>query len=253
MQRLVFYDLASNLKTTALSPNAWKARYVLNYKTLPYKTEWVEFPDIESKCKEIGVGPTVTRRNGTPLYTIPAIYDPNTKAAISDSYQITRYLDKTYPQTPSIIPKGTEVFQSFPLFFHALGPNTTLWNFAVPATYAALNPTSQEFFRRTREEWYKKKIEDMEPKGAAEAEAAWNVLKQGYNKLDRAWQLSEGLAGPYVMGNTLSFTDITVVSWTLWLRNIFGKDSQRWKDITDWNDGRWGRLVESLAKYEVIN
>ncbi|KAF8625628.1 hypothetical protein AX17_006813 [Amanita inopinata Kibby_2008] len=247
MQPIVFYDLASNLKGTALSPNTWKIRFVLNYKGLPYKTEWVELPDIEPKCKEIGVGPT-GHRNDAPLYTVPAIYDPNTETAVVDSYDIARYLDKTYPNTPRIIPEGTEVFQSFPLFFHALGPDKTIWNFAVPATYATLNPVSQEYFRRTREERFGKKIEELEPKGA-EAEAAWAVLKEGYDNLDKMWQLSEG---PYVMGKTLSFMDIVVISWSLWLRNVFGKDSQRWKDIASWNDGRWGRLVESLAKYEVL-
>ncbi|KAF8625608.1 hypothetical protein AX17_006794 [Amanita inopinata Kibby_2008] len=245
---IIFYDIASKLTDTALSPNTWKTRLVLNYKGLPYKTEWVELPDIEAKCKELGVGPTDIMSD-KPLYTLPAIYDPNTQTAIADSYHIARYLDKTYPNTPRVIPEGTEVFQIFPLFPHVMGSNLAFWSFTVPATYAVLNPQSLEYFRRTREAMFGKEIEDMELKGA-EAEAAWKQLKDGYDAMDKMWQLSKG---PHMMGETLSYMDLVIASWSFWLRAIFGKDSEKWKDITSWNGGRWGMLFESLTQYESLN
>ncbi|KAJ7192476.1 hypothetical protein B0H12DRAFT_1082684 [Mycena haematopus] len=35
--------------------------YALNFKRIPYRTVWVEYPEIEARCKEIGAAPTRTR------------------------------------------------------------------------------------------------------------------------------------------------------------------------------------------------
>lgn len=63
----ILYDLPSQ-QGTAWSLNPWKskcdpcwdvpvltgsARLILNFKGIDYKTEWVEFPDIEPKMKSL--------------------------------------------------------------------------------------------------------------------------------------------------------------------------------------------------------
>jgi hypothetical protein len=63
----ILYDLPSK-QGTAWSLNPWKskhslnpsravlteaARLILNFKGIDYKTEWVEFPDIEPKMKSL--------------------------------------------------------------------------------------------------------------------------------------------------------------------------------------------------------
>ncbi|KAF8625627.1 hypothetical protein AX17_006812 [Amanita inopinata Kibby_2008] len=247
MSTIVFYDIPCK-PGISWSPNTLKVRFVLNYKGLDYKTEWVEYPDIQAKCKGLGIGPTEYNQDGSPYYSLPAIYDPTTKTAIADSYHIVRYLDKTYPDSPRVMPEGTEALQYFPLFSHAMGPNTPLWSFALPTTHGILNPRSQEYFRRTREAMLGKKLEDVAPRGE-QADTAWKRIKSGYEKLDEFLQLS---GGPYMMGQTISYLDISIVSWTLWLRCIFGEDSEKWRDIVSWNGGRWGRMIESFAKYETL-
>ena len=69
-------------------------RYVLNIKRIPYKTVWVEYPDIKPLCLKIGASPAESLPDGSPLYTLPVIYDPNTQTPVSDSAAIARYLDK---------------------------------------------------------------------------------------------------------------------------------------------------------------
>ena len=83
----------------------------MDYKRLPYKTVFVEFSEIARVSQEIGAKPTGTWPDGSPKYTVPAIYDPSTKTAVSDSVAIAQYLDATYPDTPRVIPEGTEAFQ----------------------------------------------------------------------------------------------------------------------------------------------
>lgn len=51
-EELLLFDIPSK-EGRAWSPNVWKVRAVLNYKKIPYRTEWIEFPDIEPKMKEL--------------------------------------------------------------------------------------------------------------------------------------------------------------------------------------------------------
>lgn len=49
---IVLYDLACT-KNECFSPVVWKIRLMLNYKHIPYKTIFLEFPDIEPTLKEL--------------------------------------------------------------------------------------------------------------------------------------------------------------------------------------------------------
>jgi len=43
---IILYDLACT-KNICFSPVVWRIRLMLNYKKIPYKTIFLEFPDIE--------------------------------------------------------------------------------------------------------------------------------------------------------------------------------------------------------------
>jgi len=51
---IILYDLACT-KNTCFSPVVWRIRLILNYKNIPYKTVFLEFPDIEPTLKELWV------------------------------------------------------------------------------------------------------------------------------------------------------------------------------------------------------
>ena len=72
----------------------------------------MDYPDIEALYKEIGASPVSDPFFPEPAYTLPVIYDPSTKSVISDSANIARYLDKAYPETPVLIPAGTDAFHA---------------------------------------------------------------------------------------------------------------------------------------------
>ncbi|KAJ7574817.1 hypothetical protein C8J56DRAFT_1124548, partial [Mycena floridula] len=69
-------------------------RYALNFQSLPYKTEWIEYPDIETVAKDIGAKSTGIRAR-KPLYTVPMIYDNSTNVAVADSITIAEYCIST--------------------------------------------------------------------------------------------------------------------------------------------------------------
>lgn len=265
---IIFYDIPSTLPTNAWSSNTWKTRSVarqlpslfireptsacsfcLNFKGVPYRTEWVEYPDIEGLCKKHGIPHTSSKGDGSPYYTLPAIHDPSTGLYISDSFLIAEYLEKTYPDRPSLFPDFTPGFQAT---FDQLLRTTVLpglWNFILPATYEKLNPASKESFRRAREvENDGKTFKELMPKGD-EAVAQWGSFREG---LAEVGVLYESSGGPFLMGQTVSWPDLNIAAWLIWLKIVWGDESVEWKDIASWENGRWKILLDQLKEYQTI-
>jgi hypothetical protein len=82
----------------------------LDFKGVPYKTEWVEWPNIKTVYEKHGIEATSFNPDGSPRYTMPVIHAPSTGITISDSFVIAKYLDKTHP-TPQIFPHHTQGLQ----------------------------------------------------------------------------------------------------------------------------------------------
>lgn len=223
-------------------------RYCLNYKGIPYKTEWIEYPDIETHCQKLGIAPTTTKRDGSPYYTLPAIHDPSTGVYMADSLPIAEYLEAQYPGTPSIFPHGTHGVQaSFEDAYDVhLKP---MWKFVSPAAHQRLSARSQEYYRRTREPMWSKKLEDIAPKGEKGAEE-WAKVEAGMGKVAQ-WYALEG--GPFLMGEELSWADVIVGSHMQWFCATLGEDSKEWNDIISWHGGFWKNFCEALSKYEAVD
>ncbi|KAL0569596.1 hypothetical protein V5O48_012369 [Marasmius crinis-equi] len=244
-----FYDIPSKLPGIAWSPNTWKTRYCLNYKGIPYKTIWVEYPDIASTCKRIGAAPSTYKRDGTPYYTLPVIHDPSTGKTISDSPLIAEYLEQTYPDTPRLFPPGTRSLQA--AFYDAFEDHhlNHIALFVVPKTALILNPRSFEFFKEDRSKRLGSvAMEDLYPKGEKKTEL-WQKWKDQWGAVDKWMKDSETVL---VMEDTITFADFVVAGWVMWCRCLWGPESEEWKEIAGWHGGRWGRLLDRLAKFETV-
>jgi len=239
----------SLMLSNAMSINRGRLRAVLNYKGIPYRTEWIEYPDIAPLCKRLGINPTSWTEDGSPEYTLPAIHDPSTGIYIADSFPIAQYLEKTYPDTPSVFPNDTAALQK--AFETSFGRRVSaVWAFMIPATCLRLNPSSEEYFRRTREISYGKKLEDVVPTGDARTEE-WRKFEKGLD-IVHSYLVSTDEKGPYMMGNTISWSDLLLFSYLYWFKVIFGEDSKEWKDIASWNGGRWEAHMNALKEYHRI-
>ncbi|KIL00839.1 hypothetical protein PAXRUDRAFT_821302 [Paxillus rubicundulus Ve08.2h10] len=109
------------VKPTAVGPIALNTppRFVLGHKHLPFETVWVEFPNIATKMKEIGASPN-KGPDGSDLYTVPVLCDPNTGALVTDSWVIAEYLDKTYPEKPIFPHNSNGLINAFYAAFSGL-------------------------------------------------------------------------------------------------------------------------------------
>ena len=226
------------------------SRYCLNYKGIPYKTIWVEYPDIAATCERLGV--CTYKRDGTPgnpRYTLPVIHDPKTGQSIAESRHIVKYLDETYPDTPRLIPPGTQTLQTAFYYEYEDKHLEGLTNFVIPQTASILNPRSYEYFNETRSKWFKvDRVEDIYPKGEEKVKL-WNEWKEEWGAVDKWMKDSETLL---VMEDTITWADFVVAAWVIWCRCIWGADSEEWKEIANWHGGRWGRLLERLSEYETV-
>jgi glutathione S-transferase len=222
-------------------------RCALNFKTLEFRTVWVEFPDIEALCIKIGAKPTGRRvkpgheeAGPQPLYTFPVIHDPSTDRVVSGSLEIARYLEDAYPDKPRLFPCGTSTLQAAfqAAFSGSIHPLAWLY----PAVYAKLRPESRKYFRTTRETWLRKPLEDLNDENYVEK------FKANLDVVDR-WFPANREAGPYVMGETASYADLIIVAALSALKNLLGEENELWTGVAVWNDGRWKGLMDSLEQY----
>lgn len=179
------------------------------------------------------------------MYTVPSILDNGTPVA--DSYAIAEYLDNMYPDTPKIIPSGTEALQAAFCSYldKVIDP---IWSFLLPALPSILNPGATfDYFHRTRLELFRgKQAQDFAPKGEEARIEAWERVEAAFDLLD-GW-LNES-SGPYFMGETVTFADFAFLGYLYMFRDVLGETSAEWKIILQLNNGRWAAYVKSSEQY----
>ncbi|OAX41399.1 hypothetical protein K503DRAFT_863865 [Rhizopogon vinicolor AM-OR11-026] len=248
LKPIIFYDIASVVQGQPWSPNTMKTRYCLSFKGLPFETVWLEFPKIKHLYEQNSLAPTtswVIKGSPTPVpvYTLPAIMDPNTNRIISDSLAIAQYLDEQYPDGPKVLPSDSDeaalidAFQS--AFLSAAKGNIKLGTFKGAEK---LNPESKEYYIRTRVERFGVPWEQLAL--PEKVDEFWDGLRAACDMADEWYAKS---SGQFILGDTPCFADFVVAGRFKWIQYCFEK--QEWEEIKSWNGGRWGKLVEATDKY----
>ncbi|KAH8823341.1 hypothetical protein DL96DRAFT_1713762 [Flagelloscypha sp. PMI_526] len=244
---ITLYDIPSTLPGVIWGPNTLSTRLTLEFKGIPFETKWVEYPEVEPTAKAISAEPTtIWPDTGKPKYTVPMIQDTSTGKTISDSWNILNYLEDTYPDKPSLIPKGTKgLIKVFTVEANKklIGSALTAFNF--PQSARVVNPPSQEYFATV------KALEAGKPFPELEASASLKNVKAALDWVEEVIQLN---GGEFLVGDGFSYAEVFVGAKIYWCI-VHGKDSQLWKEIMTLNGGRWKKLVgriETLVKAEQI-
>ncbi|KAG6822008.1 hypothetical protein H0H92_015676, partial [Tricholoma furcatifolium] len=210
----------------------------LNYKQIPYRTEWVEYPDIGKVRQEIGAKLTTPNPDGsgTLLCTCPMILDPNHLDAegkatvVSDSPVIITYLDATYPEIKAI-PDGTQAIQE--MWLPLVGKNITskLASILVPRCPDILPPRGREYFITTREKWWGP-LDKMCP----DLEKGWKSVQEGLDKVAQALDVNGERENLRVIpGKTTVYADFVIVAPLLWAKSIVTEEE--FNTLKTWNGG----------------
>ena len=225
-------------------------RYALNIKGLEYKTKWIQFPDVEPVLKKLGAVPTTKKPDGSDMYTLPTIYDPNTKEVVSDSFVIAQYLDETYPDTHKLIPAGTDALQAaYHDFIWSSEVGVPFFMVLMAATCGRLLSPSSEYVRTTREPLFGVKLEELS------TEEQWKKVEAGLDKLNSYLEKNGKGNDLLILGaqNGITFSDLQLAGLFMWAKVALGENSEKFKMLLGLNGGKWGRFFAQFSKYEHVD
>ncbi|KAF9555404.1 hypothetical protein CPC08DRAFT_671113, partial [Agrocybe pediades] len=224
-------------------PNVWRVRFILNYKRLPYRTVWIEFPDVERELMRIGAPPSATRSDGRPVYTLPVIVDqtrnPHRPTILSNTNNIAEYLEQTYPAR-QVFPDGSRAMQS--LFVHYIQEvfSQPLLPILVPLSHHALPERTQAHFRAGQ-------VPATVLVGQ-QRELAWQAAKEQFDFLAMILDKNNGDGdGIVAMGEQLTYADFALCAVLIWIERMSAHDG--WARVRTWNGGRWSRLWDRCRPY----
>ena len=188
---------------------------ILNFKGIDYKTEWIEYPDLEPTFKSLYVcsnhrqiGNKLTQRSGIPPndknapgyfkdYSSPAIRYPDGTYGM-DSWPIAQELERRYP-SPSLHLDDPIVVQIRDHVAKLMGP---LVPHFIPKVPSLLPKRSADFFYETREKMFGAPLQEVEKNGATEE--CWEKAKEPAKE---AGDLLRKNGGPFFLGETGEQTD----------------------------------------------
>ncbi|KAJ7710566.1 hypothetical protein B0H17DRAFT_914265 [Mycena rosella] len=226
-------------------PNIWRIRFILNYKRLPYRTVWVEFPDVEATLRSISAPPSSRRADGRAVYTLPVIVDPTRNAQapqiLSNTNTIAEYLEACYPARP-VFPEGSRALQT--LFVHHIQDVLAkpLLPIMVPITHHQLPERTQSHFHGTS------RAGTPMPVSSHPREHAWQLVKEKFDFLALVLDKNVGDGdGIVAQGHHLSYADFALCSVLLWIEQMAPHDG--WARVREWNGGRWTKLRQKCQDY----
>lgn len=207
---ITFFDLASKPPCKTWSLNPWKTRFVLNFKGLPYTTEWLEYPDIKSRLESHADA----NKSGAG-YTSPTIALPD-GTYIMDSREIANVLEKRQPEPALHLdsPYLTKLEAIMPRLMPAL---RGVYFSLIPARL--LNEASLPYWYETRAKAAGMPLDQLaEHQGGAAAFAKAEPMLKEVTAL-----LAEKSDGPFFMGKTVSYADFQWAGFLIFWRRI-GED-----------------------------
>ncbi|KAI0029244.1 hypothetical protein K488DRAFT_73122 [Vararia minispora EC-137] len=255
---IVLYDGLRNTDESErpYSSRTLMVRYALCIKGIQHETFWVDWPDIATEATRVGAPPT-GERDGKPRYTVPFIYDPTTRRAISDSQTIIAYLETQYPDTPCLFPPHTRALQA--AFVQPEGADSVerrLLDAARPLFLARVLGTMTPRGREFLVDAYKRVTGAKAGLPAAEEERKEKIAEvlRVLDEVD-GWLRGGEADGPGVFftGEAPCNADVALAATLTSLKNASGKDSDVWQAILTANGGRWARYMDAFEPwYHVV-
>ena len=214
----------------ALLTSGRKTRLILNYKKIPYKTVWVEYPDLAPKLKNLGLPPN---QDGPAAYTSPAIILPD-GTPLMDSRKIAAELEKVHPSPSLHLDSAVLPEVEDTILKSIMNPLRGLWQPKIPRNL--LNEPSAEYFERTRAERFGCTLSELEKK--TPEDGAWKEAEPGIKQMG---DLLRKQGGPFFLGEYVSYADFIVVGALHFLKRIEARLYERFISI----EPAFGKLYEA--------
>ncbi|MGI6852803.1 glutathione S-transferase family protein [Mesorhizobium sp. 1B3] len=194
---ILLYDLVGADTSRPFSPHCWKTTMSLAHKGLAFETVPTRFLD-------------VPRVEGGVSKTVPVIRDG--ERIVADSFAIALYLDEAYPDRPSLFGgKGGEALARFVERWSQTTLHGYLGAAALMDIYDRQDAENQDYFRKTREVRFGKKLEGV-PEGRDAGLGAFRASLEPLRNM-LTYQPWMGGAGPL-------FADYVVFGALQWVRVV---------------------------------
>lgn len=220
--KVTLFDLPSKKTSppTCWSPNVWKTRLVLNYKKIPYATQWLKHDDIEPTLSALGISPNPPKPAGKPgpspsPYTVPAIHLPD-KSTAMDSAIIAPILEEKFPATPSLHLENGLHEQASAILGQLAFP---LLGVLYPRILRdVLLPEVVPGWRAKKEAAFGCTVEEFE--AAKGGETAWKAAEPGFVAMAKFLKENKKDEGPFILGSQVCYGDFVIVAMAEALKRI---------------------------------
>jgi len=267
---LVFYDIASGPPLRTFAPNPWKTRFALNFKGVPYQTEWVDMLDISALRETLGVPANRTLPDGTPFHTLPVVKHTANGKILGDSFEIALYLDNAYPEAPSLFhPSTTGLTAAFNAHIDGTFTKFATLCSQMPFDSRIKDDVTAMFARRFGvKSWDEIQLNSEQRENMLISfEAALGELAKAYRHTggttDHIWRAGgtekaqnqrpppgREEPGPFLDGDRPVYADFIVGSWLKMMEE--GMKPDDWQRVRTWQDGLWGRVIDALGNWSEI-
>lgn len=163
-----------------------------------------------------------------------------------DSLPIIEHLEKVFP-SPSLFPSGaSSVAISIAVKELVTRSFYTFKKLAVPKVSPHLDPRGQEYFERTRKEWFGMPLQEMYPSDETSFEEAWKPFATEAEVLLHMLRGMEGKKGPFFEGEKVGWADLFLVSHFAWVQRVNPSD---WEKIAGLGNGEFKALYDACQPW----
>lgn len=216
---LRLYELTGADDSCRFSPYCWRIRLALAHKGLPVETIAWRFHEKEAIAAS-GQG------------KVPVLVDG--EQWVSDSWAIAEYLDRQYPERPSLL--GDASLKATTRFINqwvADSVHPALARVILPDVHAVLDEADKDYFKRTREAAFGVSLEAL----AGQREASLQAFREVLKPLRSTLALQD-----YLAGEAPAYADHIVFGAFQWARIVSTQPLLAQDDpITAW----CGRMLDA--------
>ncbi|KAF2216039.1 hypothetical protein CERZMDRAFT_34473 [Cercospora zeae-maydis SCOH1-5] len=204
MSELVLYDLPSREPCRSWSANTLKARTVLNYKKIPFRTQWIPYVRLQETLAATGVAPHP--KPNWADYTTPTVRFPD-GTVIMDSEKIIPKIEELYP-SPSLHLDRTDIIDAEKAAVGKIFPPLMSWFFPKVAS-RILVEEDLPWFEDDRGRRFGMSMNDLEQ--SKSEEDCFAEAQPGFEMLEKVLTDFKKDDGPFVMGKEICYADFLLV------------------------------------------
>ena len=168
--------------------------------------------------------------SSAPKYTVPAIEHLPTTTLVMDSVLISQFIESTYPSPP--VPLTSELGREIQSRARAV-VGKVFGTSIMPREMGILSLRAQEYFRHTREASLGHPLEDL--LDSDKEEQLWNAMDEDMRAVGGLMRTHKD-KGPFVLGDSPSFTDFFIAGSLQNARMIDERVFQRIIDIPGYGE-----------------